>query len=64
MNRLGSQFPVLTVVLALTFSSALAAQKGPNRPAPKPVTLDAKSGAILVLDLNARCENPKPSLPP
>jgi len=59
MNRPGSVFSISTVVLILLFSVALAAQKGPNKPQSKPVTLDAKTGAILVIDLNARCENPK-----
>ena len=35
------------------------AQEGPTRPAPKPLTLDSKSTAVLVLDLNARCNDPK-----
>lgn len=35
------------------------AQGGPNRPEPKPVTLDGKTTAVLVLDLNARCHDPK-----
>jgi nicotinamidase-related amidase len=59
MNRPRFLFSVLIIVLALAFSVAPAAQKGPNRPVPKTVTLDAKTGAILVLDLNARCEDPK-----
>jgi nicotinamidase-related amidase len=33
--------------------------EGPNRPEAKPVALDAKSTAILVLDLNARCHDAK-----
>jgi len=41
--------------LWITLSAAGAwAQEGPNRPEPKPITLDSKSTAILVLDLNAR----------
>jgi nicotinamidase-related amidase len=35
------------------------AQEGPNRPEAKPLTLDSKSTAVLVLDLNARCDDPK-----
>jgi nicotinamidase-related amidase len=35
------------------------AQEGPNRPEAKPLVLDSKSSAILVLDLNARCDDPK-----
>jgi len=34
-------------------------QGAPNKPEAKPITLDSKTTAILVLDLNARCENPK-----
>ena len=46
--------------LWVTLSAASAwAQEGPNRPEPKPLTLDSKSTAILVLDLNARCDDPK-----
>ncbi|HEX9444069.1 MAG TPA: cysteine hydrolase, partial [Candidatus Binatia bacterium] len=30
----------------------------PNRPVPKEITVDPKTTALLVLDLNARCENP------
>src|SRR5258706_14676599 len=46
--------------LWVTLSAAGAwAQEGPNRPDPKPLTLDSKSTAILVLDLNARCDDPK-----
>jgi len=31
----------------------------PNKPNPVKVTLDPKTTALLVLDLNARCENPE-----
>jgi len=31
----------------------------PNKPAPADVTVDVKTSALLVLDLNARCEDPK-----
>ncbi len=31
----------------------------PNRPHPTKVTVDAKTTAMLVLDLNARCEEPE-----
>jgi nicotinamidase-related amidase len=34
------------------------AQDGPNKPEAKPVTLEAKTTAILVLDLSARCHDP------
>ena len=30
----------------------------PNRPLPKEVAVEARTTALLVLDLNARCENP------
>ena len=48
-------------LLWLTLSPAIAwaAEEGPNRPEPKPVTVDSKSTAVLVLDLNARCDDPK-----
>jgi nicotinamidase-related amidase len=45
--------------LALSIATAWAAQEGPNRPEPKPLTLDSKSTAVLVLDLNARCDDAK-----
>jgi hypothetical protein len=44
------------------FVSGLSAQEGPNRPEAKPVTLYSKTAAILVLDRNARCDDPT-SLP-
>lgn len=31
----------------------------PNHPVPKEVAIDPKTTALLVLDLNARCENPE-----
>lgn len=31
----------------------------PNKPKPTEVTVDPKTTAVLVLDLNARCENPE-----
>jgi len=34
-------------------------QEGPNRPEAKALSLDSKSTAVLVLDLNARCDDPK-----
>ena len=47
-------------ILLLTLSvSRISAQEGPNRPEAKPMTLDSKTTAILVLDLNARCDDPK-----
>lgn len=33
--------------------------EGPKRPEPKPVSLDSKTAAILVLDLSTRCHDPK-----
>ena len=45
--------------IASAAAIASAAEEGPNRPEPKPVTLDSKSTAVLVLDLNARCDDPK-----
>lgn len=48
----------LAVIVSLA-SSSVWAQEGPNRPQPKPVTLDGKTTAILVLDLHSRCEDPK-----
>ena len=45
--------------IAFAAAIASAAEEGPNRPEPKPVTLDSKSTAVLVLDLNARCDDPK-----
>lgn len=51
------QIGVLLSVLLLASTSW--SQEGPNRPEPKPITLDAKTAAVLVLDLNARCHDPK-----
>jgi hypothetical protein len=51
-----SAFVFLWVTLSATGASA---QEGPNRPEAKPVTLDSKSAVILVLDLSARCDDPK-----
>jgi nicotinamidase-related amidase len=31
----------------------------PNKPKPTEVTVDSRTAAVLVLDLNARCENPQ-----
>src|SRR6476620_6821688 len=45
--------------IALAAAIASAAAEGPNRPEPQPVMLDSKSTAVLVLDLNARCDDPK-----
>jgi nicotinamidase-related amidase len=50
-----------TIVLlcVLLLSAQLFAAEGPHRPEAKPVTLDAKTSAVLVLDLNARCHDAK-----
>jgi nicotinamidase-related amidase len=45
--------------IALAAAVASASEEAPNRPEPKPVMLDSKSTAVLVLDLNARCDDPK-----
>ena len=49
----------LVFFLAAAFPSAPWAQQGPNRPEAKPLTLDVKITAVLVLDLNARCQDTK-----
>src|ERR1043166_508599 len=49
----------LAFVLATLLVLEASAQEGPNRPEPKPVSLDGKTTALLVLDLNARCDDPK-----
>jgi nicotinamidase-related amidase len=53
------RFSLLLIWLILLTVPARSAQDGPNRPEPKTLTLDSKSTAILVLDLNARCDDPK-----
>jgi nicotinamidase-related amidase len=54
---------VIRCVLILFWVTLLVgkawAQEGPNRPEPKPLNLESKATAILVLDLNARCDDPK-----
>lgn len=50
---------VSLLLLVAFFASSIWAQEGPNRPEPKPVTLESKTTAVLVLDLNARCHDPK-----
>jgi len=47
------------VSLLLAAASGAFAQEGPNKPEAKPVTVEAKTTAILVLDLNTRCHDPK-----
>ncbi len=48
------------LLLSIAMSALIAsAEEGPNRPQAKPLTLDSKSTAILVLDLNARCDDAK-----
>ena len=49
----------VTILFITSLVSGLWAQEGPNRPEAKPLTLDSKTTAILVLDLNARCDDPK-----
>jgi len=49
---------LLFLWITLPGAAAWAAQEGPNRPEAKPMTLDSKSTSILVLDLNARCDDP------
>src|SRR4051812_20089578 len=49
----------MAILWMIVFNVGVSAQEGPNRPEPKVVTLDSKSSAILVLDLNARCDDPK-----
>ena len=44
---------------AIFLAVSVYAQEGPNRPEAKPLTLDAKTTAVLVLDLNARCHDVK-----
>jgi nicotinamidase-related amidase len=53
------RFALLFLWVTVSAAGAWAAQEGPNRPEPKPLTLDSKSTAVLVLDLNARCDDPK-----
>src|ERR1043165_6576246 len=50
---------IIALVALLSLTALVRAQEGPNRPGAKPVTLDAKTTAVLVLDLNARCHDPK-----
>ena len=50
---------IFFVSLVLSVANGWTAQEGPNRPEPKPLTLDSKTTAVLVLDLNARCDDPK-----
>lgn len=50
---------VSPLFLVAFFASSIWAQEGPNRPEPKPITLETKTTAVLVLDLNARCHDPK-----
>jgi nicotinamidase-related amidase len=47
------------LLFVLLLASASWSQEGPNRPEPKPITLDAKTTAILVLDLSSRCHDAK-----
>ena len=49
----------LVLTFAVLLGSAAGAQDGPNRPEAKPLVLDGKTTAVLVLDMNARCDDPK-----
>jgi nicotinamidase-related amidase len=49
----------LAFLCATLFVSVAWAQEGPNRPEAKAVTLDSNTTTIVVLDLNARCNDPK-----
>lgn len=49
----------IAICFITSLVSGVWAQQGPNRPEAKPLTLDSKSTAILVLDMNARCDDPK-----
>ncbi|HEY7165504.1 MAG TPA: isochorismatase family protein [Candidatus Binatia bacterium] len=52
--------PCAVFLFSITVSALTAwAQEGPNRPEPKPLALDSKGTVVLVLDLNARCDDPK-----
>jgi len=50
---------MIAIVAVLSLAALAHAQEGPNRPEAKPLTLDAKTTAVLVLDLNARCHDAK-----
>lgn len=50
---------IIAGLCLLMLAATAGAAEGPNRPEAKPVALDAKSTAVLVLDLNARCHDPK-----
>jgi nicotinamidase-related amidase len=49
-------FNLLFMVMTV---SGICAQEGPNRPEAKALALDSKTTAIMVLDMNARCDDPK-----
>jgi nicotinamidase-related amidase len=49
----------MSVWVFLLLAMIARAAEGPNRPEAKPLALDSKSTAVLVLDLNARCHDPK-----
>jgi nicotinamidase-related amidase len=57
-KNMAFRFAVIILVI-VWLVSGLSAQQGPNRPEAKPLTLDRQTTAILVLDLNARCDDPK-----
>ena len=49
----------LSIAVLNLLAIASRAQEGPNKPEAKPVTVETKTTAILVLDLNARCHDAK-----
>jgi nicotinamidase-related amidase len=55
--KIGPTLSFISILLSAAIS--WTAQEVPNRPEPKPLTLDSKTTAILVLDLNARCDDPR-----
>jgi nicotinamidase-related amidase len=67
MRKLPSQEENMHITFRFTFTilfivimvSGIWAQEGPNRPEAKPLVLDSKTTAIMVLDMNARCDDPK-----
>jgi nicotinamidase-related amidase len=56
-NMVGKFSLAFTCAMLLAFR--LYAQEGPNRPEAKPLTLDGKTTAVLVLDLSTRCHDAK-----
>jgi nicotinamidase-related amidase len=50
---------IFPLAFAMLLAFAVSAQEGPNRPEAKPLALDGKTTAVLVLDLSSRCHDPK-----